>query len=88
MKPLKVLSKFENHFAIKTVHFQVSLDAGGYFFFFYSGSVRVCNRNALLCESDRYHFGNHHIPITPKEDAYDNGTMGTRKSGHSDGIFH
>ena len=34
MKPLKVLSKFENHFAIKTVHFQVSLDAGGYFFFF------------------------------------------------------
>ena len=32
MKPLKVLSKFENHFAIKTVHFQVSLDVGGYFF--------------------------------------------------------
>ena len=32
MKPLKVLSKFENHFAIKTVYFQVSLDAGGYFF--------------------------------------------------------
>ncbi len=31
MKPLKVLSKFENYFAIKTVHFQVSLDAGGYF---------------------------------------------------------
>jgi len=31
MKPLKVLSKFENHFAIRTVHFQVSLDAGGYF---------------------------------------------------------
>jgi len=35
MKPLKVLSKFENHFAIKTVHFQVSLDVGGYFFFFF-----------------------------------------------------
>ena len=35
------------------------------------------NRNALLCESDCYHFGNHHIPITPKEDAYDNGTMET-----------
>ena len=32
MKSLKVLSKFENHFAIKTVHFQVSLDAGDYFF--------------------------------------------------------
>ena len=31
MKPLKVLSKFENHFAIKTVHFQVSLEADGYF---------------------------------------------------------
>ena len=26
MKPLKVLSKFENHFASKTVYFQVSLD--------------------------------------------------------------
>ena len=23
-----------------------------------------------MCESDCYHFGNHHIPITPKEDAY------------------
>ena len=32
MKPLNVLSKFENHFAIETVRFQVSLDAGGYFF--------------------------------------------------------
>ena len=32
IKPLNVPSKFENHFAIKTVHFQVSLDAGGYFF--------------------------------------------------------
>ena len=32
MNPLNVLSKFENHFAIKTVHFQVSLEAGGYFF--------------------------------------------------------
>ena len=32
MKPLNVLPKFENHFAIKTVHFQVSLEADGYFF--------------------------------------------------------
>ena len=39
MKPLKVLSKFENHFAIKTVYFQVSLDAGGYFFFFFAQEV-------------------------------------------------
>ena len=32
MKPLNALPRFENHFAIKTVHFQVSLDAGSYFF--------------------------------------------------------
>ena len=31
MKPLSVLPKFENHFAIKTVHFQVQLEADGYF---------------------------------------------------------
>ena len=43
MKSLNVLPRFENHFAIKTVHFQVSLDAGGYFFC--SGSFRICNRN-------------------------------------------
>jgi len=34
--------------------------------FFCLGSFRVCNRNALLCESDRYHFGNHNTPITAK----------------------
>ena len=44
MKPLNVLSKFENHFAIRTVRFQVQLEADGYFFFF-SGSFRVCNRS-------------------------------------------
>ena len=32
MKPLNVLPKFENHFAIETVRFQVQLEAGGYFF--------------------------------------------------------
>ena len=32
MKSLNVLPRFENHFANQTVHFQVSLDAGGYFF--------------------------------------------------------
>ena len=32
MKPLNVLSKFENHFAIRTVRFQVQLEADGYFF--------------------------------------------------------
>ena len=31
MKPLSVLPKLENHFAIKTVHFQVQLEADGYF---------------------------------------------------------
>ena len=31
MKPLNVPSKFENHFAIRTVRFQVQLEAGGYF---------------------------------------------------------
>lgn len=31
MKPLKVLSKFENYFLIRTVSFQVQLEAGGYF---------------------------------------------------------
>ena len=31
MKPLKVLSKFENRFVIRTVRFQVQLEAGGYF---------------------------------------------------------
>ena len=32
MKPLNVLSKFENHFAIRTVRFQVQLEVDGYFF--------------------------------------------------------
>jgi hypothetical protein len=32
MKPLKVLSKFENYFLIRTVSFQVHLEASGYFF--------------------------------------------------------
>ena len=31
MKPLNVLSKFENHFANQTVRFQVQLEADGYF---------------------------------------------------------
>lgn len=31
MKPLNALSKFENHFAIRTVRFQVQLEADGYF---------------------------------------------------------
>ena len=31
MKPLNVLPKFEDYFAIRTVRFQVQLEAGGYF---------------------------------------------------------
>ena len=31
MKPLNATSKFENHFAIRPVSFQVQLEAGGYF---------------------------------------------------------
>jgi hypothetical protein len=31
MKPLNATSKFENYFAIRTVRFQVQLEAGGYF---------------------------------------------------------
>ena len=42
MKPLKVLSKFENRFVIRTVRFQVQLEADGYFFL---GSFRICNRS-------------------------------------------
>ena len=57
MKPLKVLSKFENHFAIKTVHFQVSLDAGGYFFAqevfqFAIAASRVIRYHLAIFESD------------------------------------
>jgi hypothetical protein len=42
MKPLNVLSKFENHFAIRTVRFQVQLEADGYFS---AQKFRVCNRS-------------------------------------------
>ena len=42
MKPLNVLSKFENHFAIRTVRFQVQLEADGYFSA--RKIFRICNR--------------------------------------------
>ena len=51
MKPLKVLSKFENHFAIKTVQFQVSLDAGGYFF-----AQEVFEFALAASRASRYHL--------------------------------
>jgi len=42
MKPLNALPKFENYFLIRTVRFQVQLEADGYFFL---GSFRICNRS-------------------------------------------
>ncbi len=49
MKPLNVLSKFENHFAIRTVSFQVQLEADGYFHnlkrtVILHKNFRICNR--------------------------------------------
>ena len=42
MKPLNMLSKFENHFVIRTVSFQVQLEAGGYF------SAANCNNKLSI----------------------------------------
>lgn len=57
MKPLNVLSKFENHFAIRTVRFQVQLEAGGYFFAqevfaFASAASRASWYQLTIFESD------------------------------------
>ena len=57
MKPLKVLSKFENHFAIRTVRFQVQLEADGYFsaqkiFVFASAASRSSWYQLASFESD------------------------------------
>ena len=46
MKPLNVLSKFENHFAIRTVRFQVQLEADGCF------SVRKSSEFAFRCKQN------------------------------------
>ena len=43
--------KFENHFAIKTVHFQVSLDAGDYFF-----AQEVFEFAIAASRASRYHL--------------------------------
>lgn len=57
MKPLKVLSKFENHFAIRTVRFQVQLEADGYFsarevFAFATTASRASWYQLAIFESD------------------------------------
>ena len=51
MKPLNVLPKFENHFANQTVRFQVSLDAGGYFF-----AQEVFEFAIAASRASRYHL--------------------------------
>ena len=57
MKPLNVLPKFENHFAIRTVCFQVQLEAGGYFFAqevfeFATAASRASRYHLAIFESD------------------------------------
>jgi len=57
MKPLNVLPKFENHFAIRTVRFQVQLEAVGYFFTqevfaFASAASRASWYQLTIFESD------------------------------------
>ncbi len=57
MKSLNVLSKFENHFAIRTVRFQVQLEADGYFlqekiFAFATAASRASWYQLAIFESD------------------------------------
>ena len=57
MKPLNVLPKFENHFAIRTVRFQVQLEADGYFlqekfFAFATAASRASWYQLAIFESD------------------------------------
>ena len=51
MKPLNVLSKFENHFANQTVRFQGQLEAGGYFF-----AQEVFEFAIAASRASRYHL--------------------------------
>ena len=57
MKPLNVLPKFENHFAIRTVRFQVQLEADGYFlqekfFTFATAASRASRYHLAIFEFD------------------------------------
>ena len=57
MKPLNVLSEFENHFVAQTVRFQVQLEAGGYFldlpyFFLHPAESDVFSK-VRVCEAKR-----------------------------------
>ena len=51
MKPLNATSKFENHFAIETVRFQVQLEADGYFF-----AQEVFEFATAASRASRYHL--------------------------------
>ena len=51
MKPLNATSKFENHFAIRTVRFQVQLEADGYFF-----AQEVFEFAIAASRASRYHL--------------------------------
>ena len=51
MKPLNLPSNFENYFASQTVRFQVSLDAGGYFF-----AQEVFEFAIAASRASRYHL--------------------------------
>ena len=57
MRPLNVLTKFENHFANQAVRFQVQLEADGYFsaqevFVFASAASRASWYQLAIFESD------------------------------------
>ena len=57
MKPLNALPKFENHFVVKTVRFQVQLEADGYFFAqevfeFATAASRASRYQLAIFESD------------------------------------
>ena len=57
MKPLNVLSKFENRFVIRTVRFQVQLEADGYFlqekfFTFATAASRASRYHLAIFEFD------------------------------------
>ena len=56
MKSLNALPKFENHFVVKTVRFQVQLEADGYFssevFEFATAAIRASWYQLAIFESD------------------------------------
>ena len=79
MKPLNALPKFEKHFAIETVRFQVQLEADGYFsaqevFAFASTASRASWYQLTSFESD---FSNSKtlVVLPPKPDIQHQNTL-------------